>query len=354
MVTVEESQSRPSTSRKALASVLVGLASCCVPAALLFPAALFALLGVMPVIGWHAVQALGALAGMILGWQGLREIGRSQGRMRGRGLARIGVGINLAAVLVITPAVLYGKVLPAVVEARNQKQSMTNLKAIVTALHHYHDDRGRFPPVVVYNREGKPLYSWRVLLLPFLGQNKLFEQFKLDEAWDGPTNQPLLARMPAEYAPPGERFPPADFATHYLVFDGPGAVFDRGGRPKWLDDPINAARIPGMQVHPQRPGDKPVYDFGSGSRMFSITDGTAFTILLVEADGRVPWTKPQDLPYAADKPLPGLGGHYHGDFIVAMADGAVRIVSRKTSEKTIRAAITANGGEVLKPDWEAP
>jgi hypothetical protein len=354
MVSAEESPPQPKMGWKAVGTVLLGLASCCVPVALLFPEALFALLGVMPLIGWHAVQALVALAGIIAGVQALREIRRSQGRMRGRGLARLGVGINLAAALVITPAVLYGKVLPVVVEARNQKQSMANLKAIVTALHKYHDDRGRFPPVIVYNREGKPLYSWRVLLLPFLGQNKLFEQFKLDEAWDSPTNQPLLARMPAEYAPPGERFPPADFATHYLVFDGPGAVFDRGGRPKWLDDPINAARIPGMQVHPQRPGDKPVYDFGGGSRMFSITDGTAFTILLVEADDRVPWSKPQDLPYAADKPLPGLGKHYGGDFIVAMADGSVRIVSRKVSEKTIRAAITANGGEILAPGWEAP
>jgi hypothetical protein len=321
---------------------------------LALPGAVFIFLSWWPVIAWHAIQVIAAVAGATAGLLSLRDIKRSQGRVHGQGLAWTGIGISLAATLVIMPAVLFGRVLPIVFEVRNQKQSMLNLKAIVMAMHKYHDTYARFPPAVVFSREGQPLYSWRVLLLPFLGQNKLYEQFKLDEPWDSPANQPLLARMPAEYAPPGERLPPADFATHYLVFDGPEAVFHRGERPKWLEDPLYRTGIESLQVHPQRPGEKAVYDFGKGSRLTSIQDGTANTILLVEADDRVPWTKPQDVAYAADQPLPKLGGHYHGDFIVAMADGSVRIVSKKTSEKTIRAAITANGGEILGPDWDAP
>jgi hypothetical protein len=107
-------------------------------------------------------------------------------------------------------------------------------------------------------------------------------------------------------------------------------------------------------MQPQRPGDKPVYHFCRIPGIFAIPDGTATTILLVEADDRVPWTKPQDLPYAPEQPLPKLGGLYSNDFIAAMADGSVRVVSKKTSEKTIRAAITANGGEILGPDWDSP
>jgi hypothetical protein len=334
--------------------LILGAFSCCVPLVLAVPGALYSLLSLAPVIGWHAVQVVTAVLGTTAGVLSLRDIKRSQGRARGRGLAWMGIVISVTATLVIMPALLFGMVLPVIFEARHQKQSMLNLKALVTAMHKYHDTYGRFPPAVVYSRDGKPLHSWRVLLLPFLGQNKLYEQFKLDEPWDSRANQPLLARMPAEYAPPGERLPPDDFATHYLVFDGPEAVFYRGARPEWLDDPLNQARISGMQVHPQRPGENAVYAFGKWSTFASIVDGAAFTILLVEADDRVPWTKPQDVSYAADQPLPRLGGHYRGDFVVAMADGSVRIVSKRTSEKTIRAAITAAGGEILDPNWEAP
>jgi hypothetical protein len=350
---VTEAESSPSTSRKAIASIVLGLGSFCIPAALLIPGAFFALLGLLPVIGWHAVQALAALAGTIVGSQSLTEIKRSDGRVHGRRLAWTGIGINVMATLVVTPAVLYGRVLPLVIEARAQKQSMINLRTIASAMHQYHDTYMRFPPSVVYGAEGKPLYSWRVLLLPFLGQNQLFERFKLDEPWDSSANLSVLRRMPAVFAPSGERFPPADFATHYVVFDSPEGVFYRGQRPNWLDDPNHEGWLVGRQVHPQRPGDTPVYDFSNVSTIASIMDGVSLTILLVEADNRVPWTKPEDVPYAADQPLPKLGSHYRGDFLVAMADGSVRIVSRKTSEKTIRAAVTARGGEILGPDWDA-
>ena len=45
--------------------------------------------------------------------------------------------------------------------------------------------------------------------------------------------------------------------------------------------------------------------------------------MVVEADEAVPWTKPDELPYAPDKPLPALGGGPRGNFLVLMADGSV-------------------------------
>jgi hypothetical protein len=352
MSSIAEPPHRPRMSGRAVASLILSVISCAVPVALAIPGAIFTLVGLVPAIYWHAAQVITGVCGTVYGFLSLRDIRRGQGQ--GRGFAVTGIVLSVVATMVIMPAVQFGMVIPTVFEAKHQKQSMLNLKAIVTAMHKYHDEYACFPPSVVFDREGKPLYSWRVLLLPFLGQTKLYEQFKLDEPWDSPTNLPLLVQIPREYAPPAENFPPADGATHYLVFDGADAFFQSGERPKWLDDPSNRDRISGMQVHPQRPGELPVYYFGRRSTIFAITDGPSNTIVLVEADDRVPWSKPQDLPYAADQPLPKLGGHYHGDFVVAMADGAVRVVTKKASEKSIRAAITPRGGEISAPDWTAP
>jgi hypothetical protein len=73
---------------------------------------------------------------------------------------------------------------------------------VALALHNYHDKHGRLPPAVVYGEDGKPLHSWRVLLLPFIAQGELYREFKLDEPWDSPHNLALLPRMPATFAPP--------------------------------------------------------------------------------------------------------------------------------------------------------
>jgi hypothetical protein len=325
-----------------------------VPLVLAIPQAMVALLTSVPAIYWNAAQVLLSVVGLIVGFRAFFEIKRRPASLRGKGLALAGILVNLGAAFVLLPAVMLGLVLPTVMEARAQKQSMSNLHTIALALHKYHDEYGCFPPAAVFNHEGQPLYSWRVPLLPFVGQAKLYEQFRLDEAWDSPANKPLLAGMPEVYAPPGERRPPVDFATCYLVFDGPGAIFFSGSKPPLFDDSMNRARTPGFQVHPQRPGEQAVYAFGHRSRFASIVDGPANTILLVEADDRVPWTKPQELPYVAQQPLPKLGGHYHGDFLVALADGSVRVVRKTTSEEAIRAAITANGGEIPPPDWNEP
>ena len=67
-------------------------------------------------------------------------------------------------------------------------------------MHNYADDHhGRLPPAVVYGEDDEPLYSWRVLVLPYIEQNALYEQFHLDEPWDSPHNLALLPKMPGTY-----------------------------------------------------------------------------------------------------------------------------------------------------------
>jgi hypothetical protein len=186
------------------------------------------------------------------------------------------------------------------------------------ALHSYHERHGRLPPAVVYGEDGAPLLSWRVLILPFLEQGELYKEFRLDEPWDGPHNKKLLARMPSVFTPFDGSSPPRPGTTFYQVFVGQGAAFE--GRQ-------------GLRFREDFP------------------DGISNTVLIVEAGSAVPWTKPQDLPYGPDLPLPRLGGLFPGTFRAAFADGSVHTLPQDTKEVTLRAAVTRNGGDQFEADW---
>lgn len=77
-----------------------------------------------------------------------------------------------------------------------------NRRQIVLAWQYYHDFHGEFPPLVVRDKNGKSLYSWRVALLPFLEQEQLYDQFHHDEPWDSPHNLELVKRMPRIFQDP--------------------------------------------------------------------------------------------------------------------------------------------------------
>ena len=200
--------------------------------------------------------------------------------------------------------------------AAARAQSMNNLKQISLALHNYHKANGSFPPAAVVNKAGKPMLSWRVLILPYIEQGVLYKQFKLDEPWDSPTNIKLLDKMPRVYA---ETVPTAAKAneTHYKVFVGNGAAFD----------------------------------LLRGAKFKDFEDGTSNTILVVTASAPSPWTKPDDLAYDPEQdPKALLGFHHSSRVLVSFADGDVRGLSREFRKTTLHGAITRAGGEVLGPD----
>jgi hypothetical protein len=192
------------------------------------------------------------------------------------------------------------------------------MRLLGIAFHDYNDAHGRLPPAVVYGKDGKPLYSWRVLLLPSLGEEELYKQFKLDEPWDSPHNICLLPKMPATYGPFKEGVETTPGYTFYQALVGKGTAFEEGKPLRFPDD---------------------------------FPDGTSNTIMVVEAATAVPWTKPKDIPYAADKPLPRFGGITKNGFRATMGDASLHIVRDNVSEATIRAAITRNAGDVLGSDW---
>jgi hypothetical protein len=245
-----------------------------------------------------------------------------------------------------------GQSLPADGEGQ-RKESARRLKELAQAMLHYNQAHGKLPPAVYLRPgtlpqfpglvlpgddiprfeakflKGKPLpvFSWRVELLPFLGQKErdLYKEFRFNEPWDSPHNKKLLARMPEIYAPVwGKTRQP--YATYYQVFATTGSVTDLG-------TPFNgmlSSRLPA-----------------------SFPDGTMFTFLIVEAGEAVPWTKPEDIPYAAKKPVPKLGGLFPDGFHAAFADASVRFIPKDTDEKTLRLLIVPNDGQpVVLPGKE--
>src|SRR5262249_26236289 len=83
-------------------------------------------------------------------------------------------------------------------EAARRNRSAERLKQIACALQNYHDVCGQFPAVGNF-KDGKALLSWRVHILPYLGEEKLYREFHLDEPWDSDHNKALIARMPPIY-----------------------------------------------------------------------------------------------------------------------------------------------------------
>jgi len=178
----------------------------------------------------------------------------------------------------------------------------------------------RFPAAASRDRNGKPLLSWRVHILPYLNQQALYERFHLDEPWDSPHNKELIPSMPKVFC-----HAPKDAAaqglTTVMVFVGQAAPF---GDPQ-------------------------------GPRLAQIADGARSTIMIVHAgkDREVPWTKPEDLPFDPADPAVALGTIPAGGFEAVFFDGQPIRIARDVDPGILRALITHAGGEVIDSDtWD--
>ena len=108
------------------------------------------------------------------------------------GLSRFSV--RAALLLVILCGLGFGIVIPPLREKRHQVECAANLTKIGLAMHAYHEAYGCFPPAFVADTRGRPMHSWRVLILPFAGERALYEAYRFDEPWDGPNNRHLPRR----------------------------------------------------------------------------------------------------------------------------------------------------------------
>ena len=196
--------------------------------------------------------------------------------------------------------------------------SANNLKQLALAMHMYHDQNKCFPAPANYDASGKPLLSWRVHILPYLGHENLYKQFHLDEPWDSEHNAKLTKRRPP-------------------VYGSPASQWNEGNRSSFV-----------LPV-----GEETIAPGGKGIPFSEIKDGTSNTIMIVEVnDHRAPvWTKPEDLPIDLENPTNGLGDLYDGKgFNAAIGDGSVRFLSSSIDPKVLRSLFTRAGGEVVPRD----
>jgi prepilin-type processing-associated H-X9-DG protein len=225
-------------------------------------------------------------------------------------------------VLLVCGGILTALLLPAVQAAREaakHAQCSNNLREISLAMLRYEQAYGCFPPAYVADKKGKPMHSWRVLLLPYMGQQNLYNQYRFNEPWDGPNNRRIsdlalgLYQCPTQ---PDRKEP----TTNYMMVVGPHTISD-----------------------------------GPHSRRISaITDGVSNTIMLVEvADSDTWWAEPRDLNFDEinfkinSSKRQGISSYHPGGVNAAFCDGSVRFLSDSINPQLVKAMFTIDGGETV-------
>jgi hypothetical protein len=199
-------------------------------------------------------------------------------------------------------------------------QCSNHLKQIGLALQNYHDQYGSFPPAYIRDAKGKPMHSWRVLILPFIEQRQLYEKYRFDEPWDGPNNSKLHNEIVSVFCCPSRSDKQPRTETSYVVVVGSQTLW---------------------------PGTK-------ATKLSDVTDGTSNTIMAVEvANSGIHWMEPRDLhivqmPLAINPPRgQGISSYHPNTAWAVFADGHTAALRTDTPPKTLHALLTAAGGEQI-------
>lgn len=208
---------------------------------------------------------------------------------------------------VVMPAMMAGH------RAAGSAMDAGNLKQIGLAMLDLAGDTSTLPAHAIFSKDGKPLLSWRVAILPYVGQIKLYDKFHQDEPWDSPNNKPLIAQMPDVFKSAGGHLP--EGMTRFVVPVGKDTMFD---------------------------GTK-------GLATSAATDGPSVTILALEVgdDKAVTWTKPDDLEFDPQHPLAGVGASVSA-IPAVMGDGSVHVL-KNIDEETFKRLILRNDGQKVDP-----
>jgi prepilin-type processing-associated H-X9-DG protein len=199
---------------------------------------------------------------------------------------------------------------PGPITQEQLDKSANHLKQIALAFHNYESANGRMATNQL-TKDGKPGLSWRVQVLPYVEQDDLYRQFKLDEPWDSETNKKLIEKIPPILVP--IRGKAEKGQTFYQTFTGKHGWMNAG------------ATLPG-----------------------TFLDGTSNTFLVAEAAKPVIWTKPDDLEFDGTT-APKLGGMFDGRFTVAFADGHVQRFKKEPDKDLLKILIDPADGMVI-PD----
>ena len=219
----------------------------------------------------------------------------------------------LVVIMLLLPGV--GRARPAA----RRMQCANNLAQIEKALFQYHEKHGCFPPAYIADKNGRPMHSWRVLILPFLDQEALYKQYHFDEPWDGPNNRKLHSIPMPIYRCPSDG-PVSQTMSSYVAVVGAGTAW---------------------------PG-------ATSAKLADFSDGANQTIMLVEmVNSGIHWMEPKDLDFAKmpmainAKSGKGISGEHARGANVAFADGHIEFLKDDTSPALLRALLTIHGGEHL-------
>jgi type II secretory pathway pseudopilin PulG len=240
-------------------------------------------------------------------------------------IPRRGLRLTTLMVGVLIVGGLVGLSIRAVYQSREsarENQCRLNLKQIALALENYRSAYGCFPPAYLADATGKPMHSWRMLIIPYMEKSPFYSSYKFDEPWDGPNNRKLLD----PYWPPYYDCPSRGAKrglTSYVMIVGPKTAF------------------PG--VHTIKLGD--------------IRDGAGRTIVIAEVSNvDIHWTEPRDLDAESmswiinDPSKPGLSSLHDRGPAVLFADGTIRRLGTFQPSATLKAMTSIDGGEAIDLD----
>jgi hypothetical protein len=242
-----------------------------------------------------------------------------------RALLRAILGISGVLLLTMFLAGLFLG-LPALrrqMKIANCNNDLTRMKAIATALNAYCDRYGTYPPASLVDPTGKPLLSWRVLILPFLGYKDLYGEFALDQSWNSPLNFSLMHKMPDVFCSSNSPDAYGNKQPNFVLLTGSGTVFPPKG-------PLGRTQV---------------------------TDSP--TLLLVETNnGLVAWTEPGDIDVSVsgakfgNLPMQSIGGLHSEVALGVDIRGNGMILPKSTSIAQLDALVTPNAGEAIaSKDW---
>lgn len=206
------------------------------------------------------------------------------------------------------------------IQARQKSVAMNNIRQISKALNAYRRLHGSYPTPTVRDAIGKPLYSWRVLILPQLGYQALYNRFQLDQSFDSPTNISLINEMPVEYASPTNTNSANLKESNYALVVGPGTLF---------------------------PYDAPAVD------PVTMSDSPAETILVVETrESGASWTQSADIDATAgvrlgSRAMQDIGGNSQEYAVVATVNETTYPLSPTLPQSTLDAMITPDGNDYV-------